>query len=94
MRKRNIWRGRRVPGETRQDSPFRIVNHPPPLMVCGWPSCKTAGILQVCPSLQRALCFNNRRYCNVADFSCKFSCILQVFRRFLKPPGLLRAVPW
>lgn len=29
MRERNIWRGRRVPGETHQDFPLRIVNHPP-----------------------------------------------------------------
>ena len=87
MRERNIWRGRRVPGKTRQDFPLRIVNHPPPPMVCGRPSCKTAEILQVCPSILWALRFNNVCYRNVADFSCKFSCILQVCRRFLKPPG-------
>lgn len=29
MREQNIWRERRVPGEMRQDSPLRIVNHPP-----------------------------------------------------------------
>ena len=60
---------------------------PPPLMACGWPSCKTAGILQVCPPLPKALRFNNVCYRNVVDFSCKFSCISQVCRRFLGPPG-------
>lgn len=92
MRERNIWRGGRVPGETRQDSPLRIVNHPPAvdgLRLAVLQDCRNFASL---PVTSGALRFNNRRYRNVADFSCKFSCILQVFRRFLTS-GPLWAVP-
>lgn len=93
MRERNIWRGRRVPGETRQDSPLRIVNHPPAvdgLRLAVLQDCRNFASL---PVTSGALRFNNRRYRNVVDFSCKFSCILQVCRQFLTS-GPLRAVPW
>ena len=72
------------------DAPgFPAPNCKPPPAVDGL----RLAVLQDCrnfaslPVTSGALRFNNVCYRNVTDFSCKFSCILQVFRRVLKPLG-------
>lgn len=68
--------GRRVTYWVRQISALGIVNHPPPpLMVCGWPFCKTAGILQVLPSFCRHSVSITSVITTDAPDSCKIPCI-------------------